>query len=69
MTKDFRLDQTDGSLIKSSSSGSRRTRSYRGITPVPIDVLSAEDLQNTGLDRDEPGHPDARASSISRDRR
>ncbi|HJR67954.1 MAG TPA: TonB-dependent receptor [Gemmatimonadaceae bacterium] len=49
VTKDFRLDQTGLSLDQIVVVGSRRPDRTAVEAPVPIDVLSAEDLQNTGL--------------------
>ncbi|MDQ4079846.1 MAG: TonB-dependent receptor, partial [Gemmatimonadota bacterium] len=48
-TKDFRLDQTGLSLDQIVVVGSRRPDRTAVEAPVPIDVLSAEDLKNTGL--------------------
>jgi iron complex outermembrane receptor protein len=49
VTRDFRLDQTGLSLDQIVVLGSRRPDRTAVEAPVPIDVLSAEDLQNTGL--------------------
>lgn len=49
VTKDFRLDQTGLSLDQIVIVGSRRPDRTAVEAPVPIDVLSAEDLKNTGL--------------------
>ena len=49
VTKDFRLDQTGLSLDQIVVTGTRRPERTAVEAPVPIDVLSAEDLQNTGL--------------------
>src|SRR5687768_13911952 len=49
VTKDFRLDQTGLSLDQIVVVGTRRPDRTAVEAPVPIDVLSAEDLQNTGL--------------------
>src|SRR5688500_14047971 len=49
VTKDFRLEQTGLSLDQIVVTGTRRPERTAVEAPVPIDVLSAEDLQNTGL--------------------
>jgi iron complex outermembrane receptor protein len=49
VTKDFRLDQTGLSLDQIVVVGSRRPDRTAVEAPVPIDVLSAEDLKNTGV--------------------
>ncbi|MGQ0714715.1 MAG: TonB-dependent receptor [Gemmatimonadaceae bacterium] len=49
VTKDFRLDQNGLSLDQIVVVGSRRPDRTAVEAPVPIDVLSAEDLKNTGL--------------------
>jgi iron complex outermembrane receptor protein len=49
VTRDFRLDQTGLSLDQIVVVGSRRPDRTAVEAPVPIDVLSSEDLQNTGL--------------------
>lgn len=49
VTKDFRLEQTGLSLDQIVVTGTRRPDRTAVEAPVPVDVLSAEDLQNTGL--------------------
>src|SRR5688500_5748756 len=49
VTKDFRLEQTGLSLDQIVVTGTRRPERTAVEAPVPVDVLSAEDLQNTGL--------------------
>ena len=49
VTKDFRLDQTGMALDQVVVVGSRRPDRTAVEAPVPIDVLSSEDLKNTGL--------------------
>ncbi|HZO20417.1 MAG TPA: TonB-dependent receptor, partial [Gemmatimonadaceae bacterium] len=49
VTKDFRIDQTGLSLDQIVVVGSRRPDRTAVEAPVPVDVLSAEDLKNTGL--------------------
>ena len=49
VTKDFRIDQTGLSLDQVVVVGSRRPDRTAVEAPVPVDVLSAEDLKNTGL--------------------
>ena len=49
VTKDFRLEQTGLALDQIVVTGTRRPDRTAVEAPVPIDVLSAEDLQNTGL--------------------
>src|SRR5687768_18095768 len=49
VTKDFRLDQTGLSLDQVVVIGSRRADRTVTEAPVPVDVLSAEDIQRTGL--------------------
>ena len=49
VTKDFRLEQTGLALDQIVVTGTRRPDRTAVEAPVPVDVLSAEDLQNTGL--------------------
>jgi iron complex outermembrane receptor protein len=49
VTKDFRLDQTGLSLDQIVVTGTRRPDRTAVEAPVPVDVLSSEDLKNTGL--------------------
>jgi iron complex outermembrane receptor protein len=49
VTKDFRLEQTGLSLDQIVVVGSRRPDRTAVEAPVPVDVLSSEDLKNTGL--------------------
>lgn len=48
-TKDFTIEQTGLSLDQIVVTGSRRPDRTAVEAPVPVDVLSAEDLKNTGL--------------------
>jgi iron complex outermembrane receptor protein len=49
VTKDFRLEQTGLSLDQIVVTGTRRPDRTAVEAPVPVDVLSSEDLKNTGL--------------------
>jgi iron complex outermembrane receptor protein len=49
VTKDFTLEQTGLSLDQIVVTGTRRPERTAVEAPVPVDVLSAEDLKNTGL--------------------
>src|SRR5919109_1593465 len=49
MTKNFRLDQTGLALDQIVVTGTRRPDRTAVEAPVPVDVLSSEDLKNTGL--------------------
>ena len=49
ITKDFRLEQTGLSLDQIVVTGTRRPDRTAVEAPVPVDVLSSEDLKNTGL--------------------
>jgi iron complex outermembrane receptor protein len=49
VTKDFRLEQTGLSLDQIVVTGTRRPDRTAVEAPVPIDVLSSEDLKKTGL--------------------
>jgi iron complex outermembrane recepter protein len=49
VTKDFRLEQTGLSLDQIVVTGTRRPDRTAVESPVPVDVLSSEDLKNTGL--------------------
>lgn len=49
VTRDFRLDQTGLALDQIVVVGSRRPDRTAVEAPVPVDVLSSEDLKNTGL--------------------
>ena len=49
VTQDFRLEQTGMALDQVVVVGSRRPDRTAVEAPVPVDVLSSEDLKNTGL--------------------
>ena len=49
VTKDFRLEQTGLALDQIVVTGTRRPDRTAVEAPVPVDVLSSEDLKNTGL--------------------
>ena len=49
ITRDFRLDETGMALDQVVVVGSRRPDRTAVEAPVPVDVLSSEDLKNTGL--------------------